>query len=138
MKTIPYALWLALVLSGLVLAQDSTGIVSTVLAKGGSSWDETPLPMYPAGKPEITILRITIPPGSALPVHQHPVINAGVLISGELTVVTEDNKTKQLKAGDALIEVVKKWHYGKNSGKVPAVILVFYAGTKDTPVTVRK
>ncbi len=46
------------------------------------------LPEYPEGKPEITILRIQIPPGTTLPLHTHPVINAGVLLSGELAVIT--------------------------------------------------
>jgi len=129
---------LVTVVWGMVQAQDSTGITTTVLAKSGSSWDGALLPAYPGGKPEVTILRITIPPGAALPLHQHPVINAGVLISGELTVVTEDKKTMHLNAGDALVEVVKKWHFGKNPGKIPAVIVVFYAGTKDGPVTVKR
>lgn len=70
--------------------------------------------------------------------HEHPVINAGVLLKGELTVVTEGGKTLHLKAGDALIEVVDTWHYGKNEGAEPAEIIVFYAGTEDEPITVRK
>ena len=129
---------LVALLSGAVQAQDSTGVTVSVLAKGDSSWDGTPLPAYPDKRPEITILKITLSPGTALPMHRHPVINAGVLSSGELTVVTEDDKTLHLKAGDGLIEVVNKWHYGKNTGSVPAVILVFYAGALDMPITVRK
>ncbi len=108
---------------------------SEVLAKSSQSWDGTPLPAYPAGTPEISIVRITIAPGASLPMHQHPYINAGVLLSGALTVVTELNETKHLKAGDALIEVVNKWHYGRNEGSEPAVILVFYAGIASEPVT---
>ncbi|MDD3344403.1 MAG: cupin domain-containing protein, partial [Sulfurospirillaceae bacterium] len=60
----------------------------------------------------------------------HPLINAGVLLAGELTVITDEKKTLHLKAGEALIEVVNKWHYGINEGDVPAVIVVFYAGVK--------
>ena len=138
MKRPLWVLWLALLLWSTLQAQDSSGVTVSVLAKSGSSWDGTPLPAYPTAKPEITILRITIPPGMALPLHQHPVINAGVLVGGELTVVTEDNKTMHLKAGDALVEVVNKWHYGKSTGNEPAVILVFYAGALDKPITVRK
>ena len=70
--------------------------------------------------------------------HKHGVINAGFLLSGELTVVTEDGSTLQLKAGEALVEVVNTWHYGKNAGTVPAEIVVFYAGAKDVPITVNK
>jgi len=106
------------------------------LVKTTQSWDGETLPAYPQGQPEITILRITIPPGTRLDTHRHPVINAGVLISGELTVVTAEGKTLHLKAGDPIVEVVNTLHYGINQGKVPAEIVVFYAGTIDTPITV--
>jgi quercetin dioxygenase-like cupin family protein len=106
------------------------------LVKTTQSWNGALLPAYPEGRPEITILRISIPAGIKLHTHLHPVINAGVLISGELTVVTTDGKTLHLKAGDPIIEVVNTLHYGLNEGKVPAEIVVFYAGVVDTPITV--
>jgi quercetin dioxygenase-like cupin family protein len=121
-----------------VLAEDVSNVAVDVLSKTGSSWDGKSLPDYPTGKPEITILRIKIPAKTQLPLHKHPVINAGVLLSGELTVVTEDNKTLYLKAGDSIVEVVDKWHYGKNEGNEPAEILVFYAGSLGTPITVKR
>jgi len=73
-----------------------------------------------------------------LPLHYHPVINTGVLISGELTVTTEDDKTLYLKAGDGIVEVVNKGHYGKNEGSIPAEIIVFYAGTPGIPITIKE
>lgn len=108
------------------------------LAKSCVSWDGTLLPAYPEGRPEITILRIVIPAGETLAKHKHPVINAGVLLNGELTVQTEDGKTLHLKAGESIVEVVDTWHYGKNEGVVPAEIIVFYAGTEGAPITVHK
>src|SRR5262245_24309584 len=51
----------------------------TVVAKATASWDGAALPAYPPGTPEITIVRIVVPPNTKLPVHKHPVINAGVL-----------------------------------------------------------
>ncbi len=106
------------------------------LVKTTQSWDGETLPAYPQGQPEITILRITIPPGTRLDTHRHPVINAGVLISGELMVVTTEGKTLNLKAGDPIVEVVGTLHYGINQGQVPAEIVVFYAGVTNTPITV--
>lgn len=106
------------------------------LVKNSKSWDGKFLPAYPQGQPEITILRISIPAGAQLDIHSHPVINAGVLISGELTVMTTDGKTLHLKAGDPIVEVVNTLHYGINQGKVPAEIIVFYAGVIDTPTTI--
>jgi len=138
MKKLFLGICLTLLLLSNVLAEDVSNVVVDVLSKTGSSWNGESLPDYPTGKPEITILRIKIPPGAQLPLHEHPVINAGVLLSGELTIVTEDNKTLYLKAGDSIVEVVNKWHYGKNEGNEPAEIVVFYAGSLDTPITIKK
>jgi len=113
------------------------GVTVDVLAKTTTSWNGAALPAYNQGIPEVTILRIVIPAKTELPLHQHPVINAGVLLKGELTVVTQDKKTLHLKAGDPIVEVVDTWHYGRNDGDGPAEIIVFYAGVKDAPITVK-
>ena len=120
-----------------VSAHDSKDAVVETLAKTGASWDGKVLPNYPKGKPEITILRIKIPTGAELPLHRHPVINAGVLLSGELTVVAGDKKVLHLRAGDSIVEVVNKAHYGRNEGTNTAEIIVFYAGETAKPITVK-
>ena len=106
------------------------------LVKSTQSWDGKTLPRYPAGQPRVTILRITIPAGVELDMHKHPVINAGVLISGQLTVQTKSAETLHLKAGDPIVEVVNTAHFGINQGSVPAEIIVFYAGSVDLPISV--
>jgi len=138
MKRVFFALCFVLLISRPVHADDPAGITSVTLAKTSSSWNGMPLPSYPEDRPEITILRITIPEGTKLPLHTHPVINAGVLLRGELTVVTRDDKTLILTAGDPIVEVVDTWHYGKNTGKGPAEIIVFYAGSPSTVITVKE
>jgi quercetin dioxygenase-like cupin family protein len=115
----------------------SNNVVVEQLAKSSKSWDGKALPAYPKGQPEVTILRIKIPAGAKLEMHNHPVINAGVLIAGELTVITEDNKTHHLKAGDPIVELVGTKHYGKNEGTETAEIIVFYAGTVNKPITIK-
>ena len=116
-------------------AGNLNNVVVEKLAQSNKSWDGEVLPDYPKGKPEVTILRIKIPAGAKLEIHNHPVINAGVLLAGELTIVTEDNKTLHLKAGDSIVEVVNKAHYGKNEGTETAEIIVFYAGVENKPIT---
>jgi len=108
-------------------------IVVEELVKTTRSWDGKTLPAYPQGQAEITIRRLTIPVGARLDTHRHPVINAGVLTRGELTVVTADGKKLYLKAGDPIVELVNTWHYGINQGRVPAEIVIVYAGTVGTP-----
>lgn len=138
MKRILLAISLVLITGSNVWAQYDETVAVEVVAKTSASWDGKRLPHYPTGQPEITILRITIPPGVQLPEHKHPVINAGVMLKGKLTVVTEDGKTLHLKTGDSIAEVVDTWHHGKNEGDVPVEILVFYAGIVGEPITVKK
>lgn len=111
-------------------------LVKKQLTKTTQSWDENLLPAYPQGQPEVTILRLTIPPGARLENHQHPIINAGVVISGELTVLAESGKVLYLKSGDPIVELVNTTHYGINQGKEPVDLIVFYAGIKDQPISV--
>lgn len=70
--------------------------------------------------------------------HSHPVINAGVVIKGQLTVIDENNQSLELKAGDALVEMVNKYHYGENKGNTVSELIVFYAGAMQLPITVVK
>ena len=137
MKKLFCCILLMLLVSSHVWAQDAGSVKVEELVKSTSSWDGEILPAYGAGRPEITILRITVPPKVRLPMHIHPVINAGVLLKGELTITTEKNEEKHVKAGDALIEVVNKGHYGRNEGEVPAEIIVFYAGTQGMPISIK-
>jgi quercetin dioxygenase-like cupin family protein len=138
MRKLLCGICLILLLTGNVLAQEENAVNVDVLAKTSVSWDGTALPNYPKGKPEITILRIQIPPKVQLPLHEHPVINAGVLLKGELTVVTKDHEILHLKAGDSIVELVNKWHYGINESNESAEIIVFYAGVQGSPITIKK
>jgi quercetin dioxygenase-like cupin family protein len=130
------SLCLGLLLATNFQAEKVNGVQVDVLAKTSLSWDRSRLPNYSKGTPEITILRIKIPIGVQLALHKHSVINAGVLLDGELTVVTEDNNTVHLNSGDSIVEVVDTWHYGKNEGDKTAELLVFYAGVIDRPLTI--
>lgn len=122
---------------GLIFITSSAyGATSTNLNQSTKSWDGKELPTYTLIKPEVTIKEIIIAPGEKLPWHQHPVINAGILLSGELVVRTQDKKELNLKAGDTLIELVNTSHTGENIGTVPAKIVVFYFGEKDAKVTI--
>jgi quercetin dioxygenase-like cupin family protein len=115
-----------------------TDIKVITLVKTSESWNGELLPKYLDGNPEITILKIIIPPKTKLPLHKHPEINAGVLLKGELTVISETNDTLHLKAGEPIVELVNTWHFGRNDGTEPVEIIVFYAGVKETPITILK
>jgi len=112
-------------------------VEAEVMLKTTTSWDGAELPSYPQGQPEVTIVKITVPKGVQLPMHQHPVINAGIVLKGEITVTKKSGEKIILKAGDAIAEVVEQWHFGANTGEDPTEIIVFYAGVKNEPITVK-
>jgi len=138
MYKIVFSVCLLILLSHTAWAKDTNAISTEVLLKTTSSWNGDVLPAYPDGQPEVTILRITIPPHTQLPIHKHPVINAGILVKGELTVMTEGKDILHVKEGELLAELVNKWHYGKNESDEPAVIMVFYAGIQGEALTIKK
>jgi quercetin dioxygenase-like cupin family protein len=108
------------------------------LAETSKSWNGDPLPNYLVGTPKITVMKFTIPPKTKMKWHKHLVINSGIILKGELTVVDDDNSILELKEGDVIVELVNKYHYGENKGDIPVEIVVFYSGTVDVPITVLK
>ena len=52
------------------------------LVKSTEEWDGQSLPGYPAVQASIKVLRIRIYSGVTLPWHDHPVINAAVILKG--------------------------------------------------------
>ena len=119
-----------------LFAEDRSAPTKETLTVSTQAWTGQKLPSYPSGQPEISILKITIPPGQRLPTHKHPVINAAVVLRGELTVTNDKGKVLHVKAGHPMIEVVNEMHYGANHGTEPVELIAFYAGVKGTPITI--
>lgn len=118
-----------------VRAADLPGVTVETLIKTGSSWDGATYQAYPAGPPELTVLKISIAPNTALPWHTHPMPNATYVVSGELLVEKQEGgATKRLVAGDVLPEMVQASHRGV-TGAAGVVLIVFYAGTKGMPLS---
>ena len=112
-----------------------TSVSVETLLKTEASWDGTPYERYPDGAPELTVLKITIPPRTALAWHRHAMPNAAYVVSGELLVEKRDGgQTIRLVAGDVLPEMVEGVHRGV-TGDVPVVLIVFYAGARGLPVS---
>ena len=135
MRKIIIILFAGLLIANIAWAGSAT---SEVLVKTNKSWDGTILPSYPQEEPEITVLRIQIPPKTKLSMHEHPVINIGYMTKGAITVTTETGEVLNLEEGDAIVEVVDKWHYGENLADTPAEIVVTYLGIKDSPITIKQ
>ena len=109
-----------------------------VLLKTTSTWDNAEYKKLKIKKPEVTVLKITIKVGEELPMHKHDLVNIAYVKKGTLTVITDENKEITLQEGEVLPELIGKYHYGKNTGKKPVELIVFYIGEKGTPLSVNK
>lgn len=116
-------------------AQETNSIKVEKLLETEYSWDGKKYMAYPDGTPQLTMLKITIPPNSKLPWHKHAIPSAGYLLNGVLMVEKKLNKeTRKLVAGDSIAEMVNDVHRGY-TGDEGATILVFYAGKKGMPLS---
>ena len=115
--------------------ENSTAVKVTPLLKTTTSWDGKTLE-YPSGEAQITGLSIEIAPGTELGWHEHPVPSFGVIMQGTLDVRLQNGQVRRLQAGDAIAEVVNTLHNSKNVGKDSVKIIVFYAGTTDSALTI--
>ena len=137
-----FVVLLALPLSPLRIRADDghgaekLGVTVKELVNSTMEWNGKLLPSYPVGRPEIKVLKINIPAGVTLPSHLHPVINAAVILKGNLELYSEDGMTKTFGPGEALIEVVNTVHAGKALGSEDVEVVVFYAGSQGQPTTV--
>ncbi len=120
----------------IVRASELIPIQTELLLKSSTSWNGSTLKEYNEGIPEISIIKATIQPGAKVPPHKHIIINAGVLLSGQLTVISENNNILTINAGDPIIELIDTYHYAINSGTEPATLIIFYAGVKGDPVSI--
>lgn len=114
------------------------GISAELVIRSSSDWTGSSLPSYSPNTPEVAVMKFTIPPNTALPIHKHPAINVAYVVNGELTVVQEGGIQRTFKKGDVVIEMVEKWHHGINQASVPVELIVFYATSKDVPLAIMK
>lgn len=127
---------LLLVMSNGVALDPAPGVAVTPLAKEKASWDGRPI-VYPEGDAEMTALLVEVAPGAETGWHCHPMPSFAYVLEGSLQVTLDDGRTKCLKAGDVLAEVVHRSHNGRNQGDVPVKLIVFYTGAVGTPLSFR-
>jgi quercetin dioxygenase-like cupin family protein len=100
-----------------------------VLLQTEKSWNGKPYTHYPAGTVQLTTLKVTLAPHTALPWHIHPFPNAVYVLSGTLTLHDKaSGKTLVVHQGQAVGESVDDVHRGE-AGDQPAVLIITYAGT---------
>ncbi len=112
-------------------------VESTELIRTSQSWDGVELPDYLKGRPELVAVKYVFPAGQKLGWHHHPVMNYGILVQGELTIIGQDGKEKTVHEGEAVVEMVNTIHHGENRGAKPVILYMFYLSQKDIPLAVQ-
>ena len=112
-------------------------VKSEELIRTSQSWDGVELPDYLQGRPELVAVKYEFPAGQKLGWHHHPVMNYGVLVQGELTIIGQDGKEKVVHEGEAVVEMVNTIHHGENRGTKPVILYMFYLAQKDMPLAVQ-
>jgi len=122
-----------------VVAQDAALHVASgqreMLLETKQSWNGKPYTHYPTGQPQLTTIKLTIAPHTALPWHTHPFPNVVYVLSGTLTLHDRASKTLVVHQGQAVGESVDDVHRGE-TGDEPTVLLITYAGTPGVPTSI--
>ncbi len=123
-----------------VLAQTGAPHVASghreILLQTTQSWNGKRYLHYPSGQPQLTTIKVTLAPHTALPWHTHPFPNSVYVLSGTLTLRDrDDGKTLLVHQGQAVGESVDLVHRGE-SGDEPTVLLITYAGTPGVPTSI--
>lgn len=111
-------------------------VETTELIRTSQSWEGAQLPDYLQGRPELVVRKYVFPAGQKLGWHHHPVMNYGVLVQGELTIIAKDGEEKIVRAGEAVVEMVGTVHHGENRGTQPAILYMFYLSQEGLPLSV--
>jgi len=112
-------------------------VQTTELIRTSQSWDGVELPEYLQGRPELVAVKYEIPAGQKLGWHHHPVMNHGILVQGELTIVSLDGMEKVVHEGEVVVEMVNTIHHGENRGTRPVILYMFYLTQEGMPLSVQ-
>lgn len=114
---------------------NASGVNAVEVMRSSQAWNGEEIECYPAGQPELTVMRLSLPANTSLPWHTHPMPNAAFVLSGTLIVEDKQSGEQQtFKAGQALNETVNSAHRGFTLDQ-PAELVITYAGVKGQQLT---
>ncbi len=116
---------------------DYEGLQVTPVKKATTTTNGRKISYPKTDSPEVTIVTVDIPPAGETGWHLHPVPVYAYVLAGTLTIEFKDGKQNIFKQGDAIIEAMNTPHNGRNLGKVPVKLVVFYTGVEGRPNTIK-
>lgn len=127
---------IAAAVAAAAVAASEGGSKSSTLLKATASWNDIRYVAYPAGQPQLTTLRMTIPAHAKLEWHKHKMPNTAYIVSGELTLEEKDTGRKATyRVGQSFAESVDNVHRGTTDAE-PVVVIVTYAGVVGLPLSI--
>ncbi|MCK9641608.1 MAG: cupin domain-containing protein [Prolixibacteraceae bacterium] len=87
---------------------------------------------------EVTMLKITIPPGKTTGWHKHDNPVFAYVLKGTLSVELEDNKVLKFAENSSFSEVIHTAHRGINKEGSDLVLIAIYLGEKGKPLSLKK
>ena len=106
----------------------------TELLKTSKTWSGQDI-VYPEGKPEVSLIKLSIDEGFNTGFHCHPVPSFGYILDGQLEVELADGTKKVFKKGEPFAEVIDSWHMGE-AVNGPVELLLVYTGVQGEPITI--
>ena len=93
--------------------------------------------VYPTfASDEVSIVKVTLPPGKSTGWHKHFFPVFAYVLKGTLTVEVENKKTLQFPVNSSFSEVINTLHNGVNNGNEDVVLIAFFMGEKEKPLSV--
>ena len=87
---------------------------------------------------EVTIAKVTLPPGTTTGWHKHMRPVFAFVVSGVLKVRLENGLVNQFKPNSTFAEVIDTYHEGFNDSTEDIVLIAFYLGEKGQPLSLKK
>ncbi len=117
-------------------AQYANSLTVEPLLKTDTTSIGQPIAYPQVGRAEVTVLKITMPPGSNTGWHKHDIPLFAYVVQGELTVTREQHEPRVFRGGEAVAEMTDVYHEGANLGEEDVVLIAFYLGGDDKPLAI--
>jgi quercetin dioxygenase-like cupin family protein len=137
MKKRTFFLFILLTLGMQVQAQYNSDLkIETILKTDTTSFGQKI--SYPVSmQEEVTMLKITIPPGKSTGWHEHNIPVFAYVLKGTLTVEFENQKTLKFSENSSFSEVIDTVHRGINREQGDLVLFAIYLGIKGKPLSIK-
>ena len=84
---------------------------------------------------EVTIAKVTLPPGTSTGWHKHARPVFAYVVSGVLKVRMQNGKVNEFLPSSTFAEMINTLHEGFNDTTTDVVLIAFYLGEKGQPLT---